>query len=189
MSNADVADDFAERYPALFSEHFWEWGPITAQFRMTTEHPPAESLIKVRVVPFVGDDLVILRMADGNWDHPGGTLEPGENYLQALDRESLEEAGARIANFTIFGAFDCVSHNPEPYRPHYPHSQFTQVIGFGDAEIISDPVSASDGEYEVIEEVDIVNLETAVQRLSGRSDGLWQAEVYQLAAELRSSQK
>jgi 8-oxo-dGTP diphosphatase len=185
MSN----DPYKHKYPALFQEMYWGWGPITAQFRMTTEPPPTESLIKVRVVPFVGDELLILRKAEGNWDHPGGTLEPGENYLQALAREALEEAGARITNFKIFGVLDCVSHNDQPYRSHYPHPQFTQVLGFGDAEIVSDPVPAKNGDYEVIEEVDIVDLETAVQRLRGRSDGLWQAEMYQLAAELRSNQK
>lgn len=182
-------DPYAVKYPALFQEMYWERGPITAQFMMTTEAPPSESLIKVRVVPFIGDELVILRMADGNWDHPGGTQEHGENYLQALARESLEEAGARITNFKIFGELDCVSHNNQPYRSHYPHTRFKQVVGFADAEIVSDSVPTSDGEYEVIEQVEIVDLETAVQRLRMRSDGHWQAEMYQLAADLRSSQK
>ncbi|MEE8046112.1 MAG: NUDIX domain-containing protein [Dehalococcoidia bacterium] len=153
---------------------------------MATEPPSIESLIKVRVVPFSGDQVLTLRMADGNWDHPGGTIEPGENYLDALARESIEEAGALISNFTIFGIFDCVSHAERPYRLHYPHPNFTQVIGFGDVELVSQPASASEGEYEVVEQVDIVNLEDAVERLRMRSDGHWQAEMYQLAAELRS---
>jgi 8-oxo-dGTP pyrophosphatase MutT (NUDIX family) len=179
-------EPYEARFPSLFHEMFCEWGPITAQFRATTEPPPPETIIKVRVVPFIGDNVVILKMADGNWDHPGGTLEPGENYLDALERESLEEAGAKITNFEIFGVFDCSSHNPEPYRPHYPHPNFTQIIGFGDAELVSEPVAPLDGEYEVIEQVDVVNLDEAVRRLEHRSDGHWQADMYRLAAELRS---
>jgi 8-oxo-dGTP pyrophosphatase MutT (NUDIX family) len=178
--------DYSHTFPALFSEMYWDWGPITAQFRMTTELPPADVLIKVRVVPFVGDDVVILKMADGNWDHPVGTLEPGETYLEALARESMEEAGALISNFSAFGVLDCFNHNPQPYRPHYPHPNFTQLIGFGNAKIVSDPKPAPEGEYEVVQQVDIVNLDEAVNRLRARSDGHWQADMYRLAAELRS---
>ena len=158
---------------------------MTAQFRMTTEPPPVESLIKVRVVPFIGDQVVTLKMADGNWDHPGGTLEQGESYLDALARESMEEAGAIITDFSVFGVLACTSHNPKPYRSHYPHPQFTHVIGFGEAELVSDPIEPTAGEYEVIESVEVVDLDEAVHRLKQRTDGHWQAEMYQLAAELR----
>jgi 8-oxo-dGTP pyrophosphatase MutT (NUDIX family) len=179
-------ESYESRFPALFAEQDWRWGPITAQFRMASEPPTPESLIKVRVVPFVGDQVVTLKMADGNWDHPGGTLEPGESFLDALARESMEEAGALITNFSIFGVFDCVSHQPEPYRPHYPHPKFTQVIGFGDAELIGEPAPPTPGEYEVIRLVDIVDLDVAVNRLRARSDGEWQADMYRLAAERRN---
>ncbi len=179
-------DSYKARFPALFQEHFWAWGPLSAKFRMTTEPPTSESIIKVRVVPFVGEQVVtLLKKAERNWDHPGGTLEPGESYLGALARESMEEAGAIITNFSIFGVLDCVSHNPEPYRSHYPHPKFTQLIGFGEAELVSNPIKPTAGEYEVIESVDVVDLDEAVHRLKQRTDGHWQAEMYQLAAELR----
>ena len=182
-------DEYSSRYPALFSDMFWDWGPITAQFRMTTELPPADSLIKVRVVPFVGYQVVTFKMADGNWDHPGGTLEPGETYMDALARESMKEAGALITNFSAFGILECYSHNSQPYRPHYPHPNFTHLIGFGDAEIVSNPTPAAEGDYEIVNEVDIVDLGEAVSRLRARSDGEWQAEMYLLAAKLRREQQ
>jgi hypothetical protein len=36
---------------------------------------------------------------NGLWDITGETLEPGETYLQTIQREMLEEAGAKLLTF------------------------------------------------------------------------------------------
>ncbi|MFD3259775.1 NUDIX domain-containing protein [Paenibacillus lentus] len=59
-----------------------------------------------------------------NGELPGGTLEPGENSLESLRREMLEELGAEIANFEVFGNFYCFSSAEELYGASYPSPQF-----------------------------------------------------------------
>ena len=180
--------ELSVRYPALFAKIFWEWGPISAQFRASSHPPPLTQLAKVRLVPFIGDDVVIIRMTDGNWDHPGGTMEPGESHEAALAREAMEEAGALVSNFNIFGVFDCISHNPEPYRSHYPHPEFSQIIGIGDVELVTSPNTVKSDELEAITSVEVVTVNEAVRRLSMRTDGSWQADMHQGAADIRSGE-
>jgi hypothetical protein len=40
------------------------------------------------MVPSTGGRYAIIRLADGRWEIPGGTLEPGEHWRDALRRES-----------------------------------------------------------------------------------------------------
>ncbi|PJN36066.1 NUDIX hydrolase [Streptomyces sp. CB02959] len=44
-----------------------------------------------------GRALLIQRRDNGQWEPPGGVLEPGETIPQALQREVLEETGIKIA--------------------------------------------------------------------------------------------
>ena len=108
--------------------------------------PPASSIGNVNVIPFIGNDAVILRVADGRPEIPGGTLEPGEDFLAALRRELLEEAGSRLQSFTLLGAWRCHSTAGKPYRPHLPHPDFYRVVGYGQIEIVGRPTNPGGGE-------------------------------------------
>ncbi|HCA84513.1 MAG TPA: NUDIX hydrolase [Streptomyces sp.] len=44
-----------------------------------------------------GRALLIQRRDNGQWEPPGGVLEPGETVPEALQREILEETGMKIA--------------------------------------------------------------------------------------------
>jgi len=60
------------------------------------------------VFPELADGrLVLIRRADtGTWAFPGGTLEWGETYRQALPRELEEEAGIlEVADVKLVGAW------------------------------------------------------------------------------------
>ena len=46
---------------------------------------------------------LVLRLQTGEWEIPGGTLEAGESYIEAINRELIEEAGARLISFESFG--------------------------------------------------------------------------------------
>jgi 8-oxo-dGTP pyrophosphatase MutT (NUDIX family) len=53
-----------------------------------------------------GRALLIQRRDNGQWEPPGGVLEPGETIPDALEREVLEETGIKIANpATLTGVY------------------------------------------------------------------------------------
>lgn len=108
-------------FPNLFREIRWQ--TVTCRFELLDEVPPAHLISNVNLVPFKGNRWLIPRWQTGEWKIPGGTLEPGENYLDAMRRELLEEASARLITFEPLGAWHCFSTASEPYRPHLPPSR------------------------------------------------------------------
>ena len=57
-----------------------------------------------------GDRILLCRRAieprHGFWTLPAGFLENGETTLQGAERETWEEAGARVTNATLYRLFD-----------------------------------------------------------------------------------
>jgi 8-oxo-dGTP diphosphatase len=172
-----------QKYPHLFNEVIWPWGPTQARFVLLDEVPPAEKISNVNIVPRFGDGWVVLRLANGSYDIAGGTLEPGETYLQTLQRELLEEAGAELVSFHIIGAWDCLSNAGKPYRPHLPFPEYYRLVGFGQIKIINVPENPVGAEQ--IGAVECVSLDQAVANfLSCNRHDL--AELYRLVADLES---
>ena len=170
-------------FPHLFQEKIWPWGPTRTVFELGIE-PPVKLISNVNIVSYIGDEWLIIRQSDG-WGITGGTLEPGESYLETIERELLEEAGARLKSFTLFGAWRCFSLAQRPYRPHLPWPEFYRVVGYGEVELVGSPENPQDGEQVL--EVATFSIEEACHRLRQRKDdGLELAEIYQLAAILRS---
>jgi 8-oxo-dGTP diphosphatase len=116
-----------------------------------------------------------------SWDVPGGTIEAGENFVDTLQRELVEEAGAKLISYAVFGAWHCYSLAAKPYRPHLPHPEHYRIVGFGCVEMMQPPTNPSDGEK--ILSVATVSLGEAIKRFaaSGRSD---LSQLYQLASEI-----
>lgn len=109
-------------------------------------------------------------------------MEPGESYLDAICRELIEEAGARLITFESFGAWHYFSTAPKSYRPHLPHPESYRLVGYGEVEVIGTPTNPEVGEK--VESVEFVTIKEAVQRFSAmnRFDI---AELYQLASRVR----
>ncbi|MBD2863984.1 NUDIX hydrolase [Paenibacillus oceani] len=168
-----------ERYANLFQNA--TWGKIESEFIMEVPH---ESLISnVNVVPFINNECIVIRLENGEWEIPGGTLEKDENYFATIKRELIEEAGAILHSFEPFGAWKCFSYHAHAYKPHLPHPEFFRLVGYGDVELFSKPQIPDDGEKVVA--VEKMSVEEAATKFyeTGRPD---LAELYKLAEELRN---
>ena len=120
-------------------------------------------------------------MQDGSWDIPGGTLEPGEDYLSAVRRELMEEAGAQLISFRLIGAWDCASLADKPFRPHLPHPQYYRIVGAGEIKLVCALVNPPGGEE--ITRVESVPLGVAAARFIA-AERYDLAELYRLAARM-----
>ena len=168
-------------YPNLFAEMVW--GTVRLRFEARDGLPDERLIANVNVVPFVGERCVILQFQGGEWEVPGGTLEPGESYLEVVRRELMEEAGARLVGaFEPFGAWRCHSLEAQAWRPHLPYPDFYRVVGHAQVELAGAPRNPAGGEQVSL--VDIVSVEEAARRFleCGRAD---LAELYRLADFMR----
>jgi 8-oxo-dGTP diphosphatase len=158
------------------------YGPVTAIFVPGDALPPRRLIGNVTIVPFVGEDAVVLRVAGGRPEIPGGTLEPGEDFMTALRRELREEAGADLRSWTLIGASRCLSLADSPYRPHLPHPEFYRVVGYGEIALVMPPTNPPGGE-EIVEVSDMpVDMAEQTFRQWQRPDI---AALFRLAASLR----
>ncbi len=173
-------DNIAQQFPHLFNEVIWPWGPTRARFVRLDEAPPDRLISNVNLVPRVGRDWLAIRLADGAWEMPGGTLEPGENYLAAIQRELQEEAGAQMESFQLIGAWHCFSLAERPYRPHLPFPEYYRLVGLGEVTMIGAPLNPIDGEHVVA--VESAPLATIIHHFIS-SNRLDLAQLYQFASD------
>lgn len=175
----DIAN-YLDNVPALKKPIHWK--QVSSQFKLGKDFD--EALVSnISMIPFIGSKCVVMQLDDGRWELPGGTMEPGESYFECLRREMLEELGAEISNFEVFGHFYCYSSAEEPYRPHIPHPNFIRLMGLGEVRIISEPLNPADGERVV--SVEAVSIDDAVGRFEsiGRFDI---ADLYRLAYSIKT---
>jgi 8-oxo-dGTP diphosphatase len=168
-------------FPHLFKEHIWPWGPVKTVFEAA--EPSVELLSNVNIAAFDHTGWLIVRQRIG-WGIVGGTLEPGETYLDTLKRELMEEAGCELTNFEILGALRMEFLCEQPYRQHLPFPLSYRLLGVGEVRRITTPTNPEGAEN--ILEVGTFELDEACCRLERRpDDGPLLAEIYKYAAIFR----
>ncbi|PZD96277.1 NUDIX hydrolase [Paenibacillus sambharensis] len=183
MNKVDMMQRLAN-YPVLSRP--MDQGYIEARF-VPVEGIEAvdESLVSnVSIIPVVGGQYAVMQLSDGRWELAGGTLEPGEHYMNALRREVMEELGAELVSFRLMAQIINHSSAPKPYRPHIPHPVCIRLIGYGEIQVVCSPLNPPDGEQ--VAAVETVSIDEAVRRFRsiGREDI---AEYYLYAHQLRTA--
>ncbi len=176
-----VSFPLQSQFAPLFQE--FEQGPLQGVFQLIETSPPFWLISNVNIIPQVGARWLIIVDHHQQWDIPGGTLEPGETYRDALQREMMEETGTKLISFHPFGAFHYHTTAAKPYRPHLPHPEFYRLVGYGQVEVVASP---NDPDQHVTG-IDLVSIDEAVDRFrqQGRED---LALLYLLAAQLAKEQ-
>ena len=178
-----MEQDPAARYPDLFRPV--TWGPVRCHFALLEDATPAHTVSNISIVPFVGGQVAQIELEDGSLEIIGGTLEPGETYREAIERELMEEAGARLLSIEPFGIWHCHSTAPTAYRPHIPHPDFYRLAARAEIEIVGPPQVPEGGERVL--RVHVLAVEEAVDRF--RAQGRPElAQLYLLAARTRSGE-
>ncbi|OHA91630.1 MAG: hypothetical protein A2758_00800 [Candidatus Zambryskibacteria bacterium RIFCSPHIGHO2_01_FULL_49_18] len=93
---------------------------------------------------FCGDKMAIVKHAKSGWMPPGGAIEPGESYEEAVVREVKEETNMKILKQELIGYQDIY----EPDRIVRQTRSFCLVEPYGD--FSGDP----DGEVTEIKLID-----------------------------------
>ncbi len=61
-------------------------------------------IIQAQAVPFIDENhIVIYKHIDGYYGLPGGTIEPGEKFEEALKREIYEESACNVLDYGLIG--------------------------------------------------------------------------------------
>lgn len=64
------------------------------------------TLTGVHTLSFYGDKMVIVCNKKGEWTPPGGSIEPGESYMEASIREVKEESNMKVLKQEYIGYQD-----------------------------------------------------------------------------------
>ncbi len=103
-----------------------EWLPKPGECRLyiTDELPPPEQCSTAFGFVFQGNEILLTRLRNRDWDIPGGFIDPGETPAQAAIREVWEETYARVEIVDLIGIqeVECLGPKPENYRWPYPIS-------------------------------------------------------------------
>ena len=122
------------RSPLVVEQQDWPGGGIELRqsrgtYSLTGSGFPPESLVtSVRALLTRGSQIMVVRDPDGEHILPGGRVDEGEEFLEALVRELLEEIGWSVRGAPVLiGMFHFHIHSPKPEGYSYPYPDFLQL--------------------------------------------------------------
>ena len=77
-----------------------DWTPEIVQVFRGDAWPTDTRVSAVTCILYSGSDLVLVDVATRGWDIPGGHTNEGESPYDTLERELLEEVGARAFEYS-----------------------------------------------------------------------------------------
>lgn len=125
----------------MLGVHYKEDNPL--------ENLEGKTLQAVHALCFSGDKLVIVYSEEkGYWSYPGGMIDPGETYEEAVVREVREETNMKVIHQELIGYHDV----------YEPNGVVRQTRSFCVVEPIGDFVSDPDGDVTEIKLIDPIDI-------------------------------
>jgi len=171
--------DTNEKYPTLFAPI--DNARVRAQFTLLEVMPPEDLIGNVYLVPRVKEDWLYLIEANGRYQFPGGKKDPGENHLETIRRELMEEAGARLHDFQIIGAWHSHMKDEKPLLPHLPHPESYALVGTSQVEVVGPPTNPEGAGQTLEVHIDELNNVVNTFQSNNRPD---LADLYELTSDI-----
>jgi len=98
--------------PYLYSKSGIEYSSLFIEALSIPEKLPITAVLSI---PILNNKTILVKQSDTHfWDIPGGHIEEGENWKQAVDRELEEEAGITAKHHKIIGYFEITAKPSSP---------------------------------------------------------------------------
>jgi 8-oxo-dGTP diphosphatase len=105
------------------------WMPQLHEGRLyiTDELPARETCGSAFGFVFQGEDVLLTRLYERDWDIPGGVIDSGETPAAAAIREVWEETAARVEIIELIGIQELEILGPRPAGHRWPYPISVQV--------------------------------------------------------------
>ena len=115
--------------PKIQEEEVWGQLRLALSVYLTERPPPSDLVSSVRAVVLKGDCVVTVRTHGGATAIlPGGRVEKGESFSDALRRELIEETRWTIRDPKQVGLMHFHHLTPKPDSYRYPYPDFLWLV-------------------------------------------------------------